>query len=133
MRTQAKNVAKHRARRRALVVDDNHDNRALYGGYLRWRGWDVLTLSGGENAVAAATTFAPEVIIMDLAMPVVDGIEATRRLKRDRRTRDIPVVGLTAFCWKARDALDAGCAEFLTKPCTPNDLVAVIERVIEAG
>jgi CheY-like chemotaxis protein len=116
-----------------LVVDDNQESREIYADCLREVGWEFAAVAGGAEAVERAVAFGPDVIVMDLAMPGVDGLEATRRLKRDLRTRQVPIVALTAFPGRAHDAIAAGCEEFLTKPCVAQDLMAVIEKVVRAA
>src|SRR5881409_2770785 len=78
-----------------LVVDDFADNREMYSEYLSFSGYDVIEARNGKEAVDAAQARLPDIIIMDLSLPVMDGWEATRRLKADDRTRRIPVVALT--------------------------------------
>jgi two-component system cell cycle response regulator DivK len=119
---------------RVLVVDDVPDNRDIYAEYLRFKGYEVLTAEDGQLALEAATSHPLDVIVMDLALPVLDGWEATRRLKADARTRDIPVIALTAHDEPAyrQRALDVGCDVCLTKPHLPEDLDATILRVLAA-
>jgi CheY-like chemotaxis protein len=112
------------------VVDDDPDSRRIYGEYLRHSGWEVEDVANGEEALAVAATFRPGVIVMDLAMPEVDGLEATRRLKRDARTRDVPVVCVTSYAHRELDALRAGANAFLPKPCPPSTLLALIESIV---
>ena len=114
-----------------LIVDDTADVRELYSEYLTARGFRVATASDGDSGIAAALRYHPDVIVMDLAMPWVDGITATRRLKADPRTRKVPVIVLTGYAYRAIDqgALEAGAAAFLTKPCLPEDLETQILRV----
>jgi len=114
-----------------LIVDDTADVRDLYREYLTARGFRVATAPDGDSGIAAALRYGPDVIVMDLAMPWVDGITATRRLKADARTRNVPVILLTGYAYRAIDqgALEAGAAVFLTKPCLPEDLEAQIRRL----
>ena len=116
-----------------LIVDDTQDVRDLYREYLTARGFRVATAPDGESGIAAALRYRPDVIVMDLAMPFVDGITATRRLKADARTRNVPVILLTGYAYRAIDqgALEAGASIFLTKPCLPEDLEANIRRLQE--
>ena len=118
-----------------LVVDDFADNREMYSEYLCFSGYDVIQATNGKEAVDAARARLPDIIIMDLSLPVMDGWEATRRLKADDRTRQIPVVALTghALAAHSKGASDAGCDSFLVKPCLPDQLVAEIERMLETG
>jgi len=118
-----------------LVVDDFADNREMYSEYLSFSGYDVIEARNGKEAVDAAQARLPDIIIMDLSLPVMDGWEATRRLKADDRTRLIPVVALTghALAGHSKVAKDAGCDSFLAKPCLPDQLVAEIRRMLAEG
>ncbi len=119
-----------------LVVDDDEDSRAVVAEYLAFRGYRVITAENGLEGVAQATGLLPALVLMDLAMPVLDGWEATRRLKSDPRTRTIPVIALTAFGNEselAQRALEAGCQAVLTKPVAPRDLDAELRRRLESG
>ena len=115
-----------------LVVDDFADNREMYSEYLTYSGYDVIEAKNGKEAIEAAQARSPDIIIMDLSLPVMDGWEATRRLKADGRTREIPVVALTghALAGHSQGAREAGCDSFVTKPCIPADLEAEIRRVL---
>ena len=118
-----------------LVVDDFADNREMYSEYLSFSGYDVIEAKNGMEAIAAAQDRMPDIIVMDLSLPVMDGWEATRRLKADERTRQIPVVALTghALAGHSRGAREAGCDSFLAKPCLPDQLVAEIRRMLKSG
>ena len=118
-----------------LVVDDFADNREMYSEYLSYSGFEVIEARTGKEAIEAAQARMPDIIIMDLSLPVMDGWEATRRLKADERTRRIPVVALTghALAGHSKGARDAGCDSFLAKPCLPDQLVAEIKRMLESG
>jgi CheY-like chemotaxis protein len=115
-----------------LVVDDHDETREMYAWSMRADGWFVEAVANGEEAILAAGSFKPHVIVMDLSMPVLDGFEATRRLKRDERTRHIPVVVCTGLerhrAWVA--ARSAGCNAFVAKPCSPDDLRALVEHLV---
>jgi len=115
-----------------LVVDDIADIRELYAEYLRLSGFQTIMAAGGAEAVEKAAALRPAAIVMDLSMPEVDGCEATRRLKADRRTRDIPIIALTGYAGDhtKESALAAGCVTYLTKPCLPEALAAVIRRLL---
>jgi CheY-like chemotaxis protein len=114
-----------------LVVDDISDTREMYSLYLSGRGFKVPTASDGLSGLDAACTHRPDVIVMDLSMPGVDGIEATRRLKADPRTSHIPVLLLTAYPLHAvkGGALETGADDLLTKPCLPADLERHVQRL----
>jgi two-component system, cell cycle response regulator DivK len=114
-----------------LVVDDNDDTRLMYQELLVRAGFAVRLAADGAQAIAAADDL-PSVIVMDLAMPGLNGWEATRRLKTSERTRHIPVIVLTAHALDhyREVAIAAGCDEFLSKPCSIDDLVAAINRAL---
>jgi two-component system cell cycle response regulator DivK len=115
-----------------LVVDDFHDNREMYMQYLSFAGYRVAEAVDGEDALAKALSLLPDVIVMDLSLPRLDGWEATRRLKKDPLTRAIPVIALTghALAGHAEGALGAGCDAFLTKPCVPSELEARVREML---
>jgi len=117
-----------------LIVDDTADGRDIYSLYLQHQGFTVLTARDGSEGVEVAREHQPDVIIMDLAMARLDGIAATKRLKRDARTRRAPVIILTAFPEKPvqQRAMDAGASLFLTKPCLPDQLEGHIRRLLTA-
>jgi CheY-like chemotaxis protein len=118
-----------------LVVDDTLDARELYAEYLRIAGLRAEVAEDGLDALAKASTLQPSVIVMDLAMPRMDGWEATRRLKADPVTRDIPVIALTGHAIeRSRErAIEAGADGYLTKPCYPDSLLAEVHRVMKDG
>ena len=116
-----------------LVVDDTLDARELYAEYLRIAGLRAEVAEDGYEALAKASALLPSVIIMDLAMPRMDGWEATRRLKADPRTSHIPVIALTGHVIeRSRErAIEAGADGYLTKPCFPDSLLAEVHRVMK--
>jgi len=116
-----------------LLVDDYEDNRDVYAQYLRHAGYRIAEAEDGHEAIEQATTLQPDLIVMDLALPRMDGWEATRRLKADKRTQGIPVLALTghALTGFSASAREAGCDGFVIKPCLPPDLLAAIRRVLE--
>ena len=121
------------ARPRVLLVDDYPDAREMYTEYLEYCGYEVIQASNGMEALLKAVEEAPDIILMDLSLPVMDGWEATRRLKADRRTAGIPVLALTghALAGISEGAKKAGCDGFVTKPCLPEDLVKEIRKVLD--
>jgi CheY-like chemotaxis protein len=123
-----------RRRKRILLVDDIEDNRRVYALFLRARGFDVSVAAEGRDALAKTRTLMPDLVVMDLAIPGIDGWEVTRRLKADRRTRRIPVVAVTGhvLAGAKERASAAGCDAFLTKPCLPDELLGVIQRILRA-
>jgi CheY-like chemotaxis protein len=117
-----------------LVVDDYQDAREMYAEYLVFSGFRVAEARNGNEAVAQAFALTPDLILMDLSLPGMDGWEATRLLKADERTRHIPVVALTghALAGASEGARKAGCDSFVTKPCLPDDLVVEVRRMLSA-
>jgi two-component system, cell cycle response regulator DivK len=117
-----------------LIVDDYADGREVCAEYLAFRGYRVATAEDGFDALEKTRALAPDVILMDLSLPRLDGWEASRRLKADERTRHIPIIALTAHSLSsARDkAVAAGCAAVVTKPCPPRDLEEEVRRQLRA-
>jgi CheY-like chemotaxis protein len=117
-----------------LIVDDVKDNRTVYVLYLKFSGFRVAEAENGAEAIRQAETLRPDVIVMDLSLPVMDGWEATRRLKGDPRTKRIPIVVLTGHALPeyARTAREAGCDLVITKPCLPDQLLEAIRRILDA-
>jgi CheY-like chemotaxis protein len=106
-----------------LIADDTTDSRDLYAEYFETRGFSVVTARDGAGAVEAALEHVPEVIVMDLAMPQIDGIAAIRRIKADARMQPTRVIVLTGYHFAVeRSALEAGADLFLRKPCLPERL-----------
>jgi CheY-like chemotaxis protein len=123
---------RERQRPLVLVVEDYQDAREMYSEYLRFSGFDVIEASNGVEAIEQATSRKPDIVLMDLALPKMDGWEATRQLKADPRTSNIPIVALTghALAGHADSAQRAGCDAFVTKPCLPDALVAEIQKLL---
>jgi two-component system, cell cycle response regulator DivK len=121
-------------RPRVLLVDDYPDAREMYTEYLEFSGYEVIGAGNGLEALQRAVDESPDIILMDLSLPVMDGWEATRRLKADQRTASIPVVALTghALAGISEGAKKAGCDAFVTKPCLPEDLVREIKKILDA-
>jgi CheY-like chemotaxis protein len=117
-----------------LVVEDYQDAREMYAAYLQFSGYEVAEATNGVEAIEKTLELLPDIILMDLALPKMDGWEATRRLKSDDRTKHIPIVALTghALAGHAEGARLAGCDSFVTKPCLPDALVAEIQRMLPA-
>ncbi len=117
-----------------LVVEDYQDAREMYAAYLQFSGFRVAEAANGLEALEKTRELLPDIILMDLALPKMDGWEATRRLKSDDKTKHIPIVALTghALSGHAEGAREAGCDAFVTKPCLPDALVAEIQRVLAA-
>ena len=118
-----------------LLVEDHADTREMYGQYLRAHGFLTMIATHGREALDVAELLPPDLIVMDLAMPHLDGVETTRRLKHGAVTRHIPIIVCTGHVEGSsmERALDAGCDGYLTKPCWPADLLAEIRRVLPPG
>ena len=117
-----------------LVVEDYQDAREMYAAFLTFSGYRVAEATNGVEAIEKTLELMPDIILMDLALPRMDGWEASRRLKLDDRTRHIPIVALTghALAGHAERARAAGCDAFVTKPCLPDALVSEIKRMLDA-
>jgi CheY-like chemotaxis protein len=117
---------------RLLYVEDNEMNRDMLSRRLQRRGFEVLIASNGEQGVAMAAEEEPDLILMDMSLPVLDGWQATRRLKAAPDTRRIPIIGLTAHAMATdRDkCLEAGCDDYDTKPVELGRLLEKIERLL---
>jgi len=102
-----------------LFVDDDRDARSMYREYLLAMGCRVITARDGGGAIDQAVLHRPDVIIMDLLMPQMDGLTATRHLRRQESTRRLPIVAMTAVPAARDSAREAGCDAFLAKPCLP--------------
>ena len=118
-----------------LLVDDFPDNRQMYAEFLAFSGLRVAEAENGHEAVQKATTLMPDLVVMDLSLPGMDGWEATRRLKSHPKTKNILVMALTghALAGHSKGAIDAGCDAFITKPCLPDRLLQEIQRMLASG
>jgi two-component system, cell cycle response regulator DivK len=118
-----------------LVVDDFPDNRQMYAEFLAFSGLRVAEAENGHEALEKAAALLPDLIVMDLSLPGMDGWEATRRIKSDPRTKGILVMALTghALAGHSKGAIDAGCDAFVTKPCLPDRLLEEIQRMLSAN
>ena len=114
--------------RRILVVEDQEDNRTILRDLLTHAGFTVLEAVTGEEGVRAAEAHRPDLILMDIQLPVVDGYEATRRIKARPELRAIPVVAVTSYALSGDEAKAraAGCDGYVTKPFSPRQLLAVV-------
>jgi CheY-like chemotaxis protein len=118
-----------------LLVEDNEMNREMLSRRLERRGYKVLIAMDGDTSISMAQANAPDLILMDMSLPVVDGWEATRRIKADRALRHIPVIALTAHAMaNDRDkALEAGCDDYDTKPIDLPRLLGKIESLLHVA
>jgi len=117
-----------------LLVDDYEDALDIYGAYLRHTGFDVVVGRNGEEAVAAARAHRPDLILLDLRMPVMSGTDALHALRGDPTFAHVPIVALTAHALEEERlrAFAAGFNDVVTKPCLPDDLVVIITRLLSS-
>lgn len=118
-----------------LLVEDNEDNRIIYSTVLRHIGYDVVEALDGVEAVALARSVLPDLILMDISIPHIDGWEATKILRQDPTTRDIPIIALTAHALAGdrERATAVGFTSYLAKPIEPRAVVAEVRRWIGGG
>ena len=117
-----------------LLVEDNEMNRDMLSRRLERKGFCVVMAPDGESGIAMAQSEAPDLILMDMSLPVIDGWEATRRLKSDAALQKIPIIALTAYAMSSdRDkALEAGCNDYDTKPVDFQRLLGKIETLLNS-
>lgn len=122
-------------RKRILIVDDNPTNLKLVAYLVKAQGYEVDTAGDADAAVAVIAARPPGLILMDLQLPGIDGLELTRRLKADPATRDIKIVAVTAYAMKGdqEKAFAAGCDDYVTKPIDTRALPNVIARHLEGA
>jgi two-component system, cell cycle response regulator DivK len=120
---------------RVLLVEDNEMNRDMLSRRLTRRGFEVIFAVDGQQGVDLARSERPDIILMDMSLPVLDGWEATRRVKADSATRSVPVIGLTAHAMSGdrEKAMEAGCDDYDTKPVELDRLIGKIERLLSAA
>ena len=120
------------SQRSILLVDDFNDGLDMYAEYLSFHGYRLALARDGEEAVRLARSEHPAVILMDLQMPVMSGVEALRILRSDEAFSGTPIVAFTAHALDAEraDAIRAGFDEVISKPCLPEDLMAAVERLL---
>lgn len=120
---------------RVLLVEDNEMNCDMLSRRLIRRGFEVIFAVDGQQGVDLARSERPDIILMDMSLPVIDGWEATRRVKADNATRSVPVIGLTAHAMSGdrERAIEAGCDDYDTKPVELDRLIGKIERLLSAA
>ena len=118
-----------------LLVEDNEMNRDMLSRRLARKGYEVVVGVDGESGVNMAASERPDIILMDISLPVIDGWEATRRIKAASDTNGIPIIALTAHAMSSdrEKALEAGCDDFDTKPVELPRLLGKIERLLGGG
>jgi two-component system cell cycle response regulator DivK len=118
--------------RRILVVEDTEDNCRIMHDLLTSAGFESLEAHDGEAAVLAAAQFRPDLIMMDIQLPVLDGYEATRRIKADAALRHIPIIAVTSYALSGDEekARIAGCDGYIAKPFSPRQLLATLREFL---
>lgn len=117
---------------RILIIEDNDDNRDMLSRRLRRRGFDVITASGGHEGIEMAQTESPDLILLDLNMPDIDGWQVTRQLKAQEATTALPIIAITAheIPGNREQLLELGCVDYHTKPVDLRLLQEQIERIL---
>ena len=118
--------------KRILVVEDQEDNRQILRDLLSSVGYELIEAEDGEQGLAAASAHRPDLILMDIQMPVLDGYETTRRIKADPTLRNIPVIAVTSYALSGDEARirAAGCTAYIAKPFSPRDLLAKVRELL---
>ncbi len=121
--------------KRVLVIEDQEDNRRIVRDLLTSAGYDMIEAATGEEGLTLAEANPPDLILMDIQLPGMDGYETTRRLKANPALRRIPIIAVTSYALSGDDAkaLEAGCDAYVTKPFSPRALLAKIREYLPAG
>ena len=119
-------------KKRILVVEDQEDNRQILHDLLTTAGFDIIGAENGEDAVASAQASRPDLILMDIQLPILDGYEATRRIKADPDLKSIPIIVVTSYALSGDEdkARLAGCDDYVAKPFSPRQLLAKIKEYV---
>jgi two-component system cell cycle response regulator DivK len=117
---------------RILIVEDNKFDARLLTDILESRGYEILLTGDGLEAIDLAFVSLPDLILMDIQLPDISGLEVTRRLKGDKRSRRIPIIAVTAFAmgWHEREALDSGCDAYISKPIAIQGFLSTVESFL---
>ena len=118
--------------KRILVVEDHEDNRRIMHDLLTSSGYEVIEAVTGIEGVTAAETYRPDLILMDIQLPGIDGYEATRRIKANPSLQKVPIIVVTSYALSGDDvkAFEAGCDAYVAKPFSPRDLLAKIREYV---
>jgi two-component system, cell cycle response regulator DivK len=118
--------------KRILVVEDQEDNRQIIRDMLAGTGYEIIEAENGEEALAAVAKQRPDLILMDIQLPVMDGYTATRRIKADPALRSIPIIAVTSYALSGEDkkAREAGCDAYIPKPYSPRELLAKVRQYL---
>jgi two-component system cell cycle response regulator DivK len=119
--------------RRILIVEDTEDNRRIMRDLLSNAGFDIIEAHDGQAAIAAAANHVPDLILMDIQLPVLNGYEAIRRIKADPKLQAIPIIAVTSYALTGdkESARAAGCDRYVAKPFSPRQLLATIRELLE--
>jgi two-component system, cell cycle response regulator DivK len=115
-----------------LHVEDNPSNRMIVRDLFEFQGYRVIEVSDGEEALAAAERERPDLILMDIQLPRISGLEATRRIKAQKELRHIPIIAVTSFALSGDDqkAAEVGCDAYIAKPYRPRDLLQLVRKLL---
>ena len=121
--------------KRILVIEDHEDNRRILRDLLTSAGYEPIEAVTGEEGLTLAETHRPELILMDIQLPGMDGYETTRRIKANPALRQIPVIAVTSYALSGDEvkAMEAGCDTYVTKPFSPRTLLAKIREYLPQG
>lgn len=113
-----------------LVVEDQADNRRILRDLLANAGYELIEAESGEEALTAVETKRPDLILMDIQLPVMDGYEATRRIRSNPELKSVPIIAVTSYALAGDEAkaLAAGCTAYITKPFSPRSLLAKVQE-----
>jgi two-component system cell cycle response regulator DivK len=115
-----------------LVIEDHDDNRRIMRDLFTSRAYKVIEAVTGTEGVAMAQTHSPDLILMDIQLPGIDGYEATRRIKSISSIKDIPIIAVTSYALSGDDkkAYEAGCDDYVTKPFSPRELLKKVQKYL---
>ena len=118
--------------KRILVVEDEEDNRQILRDLLATSGYEMVEANNGEQALAAVDQHRPDLILMDIQLPIMDGYEATRRIRANPANKRIPIIAVTSYALSGNEsmALAAGCDAYVPKPYSPRELLAKIREFL---
>jgi len=119
-------------KKRILVVEDNETNMYLISFILKSRGYEIIEAKSGEEGVDIAVKERPDLILMDIQLPGIDGLEATKRIRKSEAAREIPIVALTSYVMTGdrEKSLSAGCTGYIEKPINPDTILGEIEKYL---